>query len=362
MRNDTDRPALLLTPGPLTTSAATRAALGRDWGSRHADFVALTARLRARLADLCDAAASHVAVPIQGSGTSGVEAAITTLVPRAGRLLVASNGAYAERIAVIAERAGRTTIVRRWPETEAVEPHAIDRALADDPAITDVALVHCETSSGILNPLEAVANVVAAHGRRLHVDAMSSLGVVPISLARAPFASLVASSNKGLEGVPGLAFAVVDRAHLAASAGVASTLTLDLQAQWQGFEAGGQWRFTPPVQVVAGLDAALDELNREGGVAARHARYCANRDTLVAGMRALGHRTLLRDDVQSPTIVTFATPDAFDFTRFYHGLARAGFVIYPGRLAEAPSFRIGCIGQVFPDDMRRLLAAVGALG
>ncbi len=361
MRNDTAPPVLLLTPGPLTTAAATRAALDRDWGSRHGDFVALTARVRARLAALCDAEPSHVAVPVQGSGTSGVEAAITTLVPRRGKLLVASNGAYGERIAAIAQRAGRETVVRRWPETEPVAPDAIARALDDDRAITDVALVHCETSSGILNPLEAVAEAVAARGRRLHVDAMSSIGVVPISLAAAPFASLAASSNKGLEGVPGLAFVLADRAQLAASEGAASTLTLDLHAQWRGFENGGQWRFTPPVQVVAALDAALDALDREGGVAARHARYRANRDVLVAGMRALGHRTLLDDDVQSPTIVTFAAPDMFDFPRLYDGLARAGFVIYPGKLAEAPSFRIGCIGQVFPDDMRRLIDAVRAL-
>jgi 2-aminoethylphosphonate-pyruvate transaminase len=191
---------------------------------------------------------------------------------------------------------------------------------------------------------------------------MSSFGAVPIDLGRTRAVSLIASSNKGLEGVPGLGFVIAERAHLAASEGVASTLSLDLHAQWRGFEANGQWRFTPPVQVVAALDAALDALEAEGGVKARHARYRANRDVLVAGMRALGHRALLDDAVQAPVIVTFEAPAGFAFEPFYQGLAAQGFVIYPGKLAEAPSFRIGCIGQVFPDDMRRLVEAVRTLG
>ena len=348
----------LLTPGPLTTSASVRAALGRDWGSRHADFLALTARLRHRLAALVAAADTHVTVPVQGSGTFAVEAAITTLVPRDGKLLVPSNGAYAERIAAIAERAGRRVVLRRVAETAPIAPSAVADWLAGDSDITDVALVHCETSSGMLNPLETVGAVVAAAGRRLHVDAMSSFGAIPIEVPRTPMACLIASSNKGLEGVPGLGFVLAERAHLAAAAGTASTLSLDLHAQWQGFERSGEWRFTPPVQVVAGLDAAVDALEAEGGVAARHARYAQNRRILVDGLRELGYRTLLPDALQAPVIVTFEAPAGFDFARFYDGLAARGFVIYPGKLAEAPSFRIGCIGQVFAPDMHRLVEAV----
>ena len=352
----------LLTPGPLTTSDRTRAALGRDWGSRHGDFVELSERVRRRLVSLAGAAATHEAIPVQGSGTFAVEAAVTTLVPREGRLLVASNGGYAERIVVIARIAGRQVTVLTVPEEQPVTPEAVAAAIEADPAITDVAVVHCETSSGMLNPLAAIARVVRARGRRLHVDAMSAFGTIPIDAAEIAFASLAASSNKGLEGVPGLAFVLAERTHLAASAGQASTLSLDLHAQWRGLSANGQWRFTPPVQVVAALDAALDQLDEEGGVAARNARYRENREVLVGGMRELGYDTLLPDAWQSPVIVTFLTGEKFDFGRLYDGLAARGYVIYPGRLATAPSFRIGCIGQVFADDMRAVVAAVAAIG
>ncbi len=283
---------LLLTPGPLTTSARTRAAMDRDWGSRDRAFIEMSEAVRARLAALAGVSATHAAVPIQGSGTTAVEAAVQTLVPREGKLLVLVNGAYGRRIAEIARRAGRALAVLDAPEDEAIPPDAVARALDADLAITDVALVHCETTSGLLNPLEEIAAVAQAHGRRLLVDAMSSFGAVPINGARVPFAALVGSANKGLEGVPGLAFAIADAAHLAACEGNAASLTLDLHAQWRGFEANGQWRFTPPIQVVAALSAALDQLQEEGGIAARHARYRRNCDVLVQGMRGFGFETL----------------------------------------------------------------------
>ena len=276
----------LLTPGPLTTSARTRAALDRDWGSRHADFLALSERVRRRLVGIVGAAATHEAIPVQGSGTFAVEAAITTLVPRDGRLLVASNGAYAQRIAAIARIAGRAVVMLELPEEEPVTAAAVDRAMAADAGITDVAAVHCETSSGMLNPVAAVARVVRARGRRLHVDAMSAFGAIPIAAAEIPFCSLVASSNKGLEGVPGLAFVLAEREHLAASAGCASTLSLDLHAQWRGLGADGQWRFTPPVQVVAALDAALERAR--GGRRGRRPACAVSGELRGAGGRHAG--------------------------------------------------------------------------
>ncbi len=353
---------LLLTPGPLTTSLRTRQALDRDWGSRDEDFVALSEALRARLAGIAGVAGTHVAIPMQGSGTFAVEAAIQTLVPRDATLLVLVNGAYGRRIAEIARRADRRIVTLVRPEDRAIESAGVAEALAADPSITDVALVHCETTSGLLNPLAEIAATVRAAGRRLLVDAMSSFGAVPIDGRATPFTALIASSNKALEGVPGLGFVLAERTHLHECEPNATSLSLDLFAQWRGFESGGQWRFTPPVQVVAALSAALDQLDVEGGVGARHDRYTRNCALLVRRMRACGFETYLAPALQAPVIVTFRVPGdgRFRFEAFYDFLHARGIVIYPGKLTEAPSFRIGCIGAIDEVDMARAMDAVEA--
>ena len=360
MSADDDEP-LLLTPGPLTTSKTVRAAMLRDWGSRDPAFIAMTGRVRARLAALAGAGETHVAVPMQGSGTFAVEATIGTMVPRDGKILVLVNGEYGRRIVRIAEILGRAHTMLETDEDTPPTGAEVARALAADPGLTHVVLVHCETTSGILNPLEEIAEVVARAGRALIVDAMSSFAILPIDARRVRFQALAASSNKGIEGTPGLGFAVIERGALAASAGNAASLSLDLADQQKGFEANGQWRFTPPTHVVAALDRALDELEEEGGLEARFARYRANCDILVSGMRALGFRTFLSDNLQAPTIVTFHMPrDAnWDFATFYAAMRARGFVIYPGKLTKKDSFRIGCMGRLSSADMRRAVTAVG---
>ncbi len=361
MRTTNETRPLLLTPGPLTTSAATRAALGRDWGSRDADFIALTGRLRARLAALAGGTDAHEAVLLAGSGTTAVEAALQSLVPRDGRVLLLVNGAYGRRMAEILLRLGRDHVVREWAEDEAVEAAVVDAMLAADGGITDVAVVHCETTSGLLNPVEAVASVVAGHRRRLLLDAMSSFGALPVEAARLGLTAVMASSNKGLEGVPGIAFVLAEREHLATCEGNAISLSLDLWAQAEGFRRNGQWRFTPPVQVAAALDAALDQLDAEGGVTARGVRYRRLHARLVEGMAALGFETYLPPALQAPIIVTFRDPGPpFDFAALYDALAADGIVLYPGKLTRAPSFRIGCIGAIEEHDIARALAAIGA--
>jgi 2-aminoethylphosphonate-pyruvate transaminase len=349
---------LLLTPGPLTTDPAVRHAMLDDWGSRDPAFIALTAELRQRLLDVANGGASHVAVPIQGSGTYVLEAAAVTLLARGDRLLVLINGAYGERMAAIAARLGHTVETMRWDESVPVDPAAVAARLAGDPAITHVAVVHVETTTGLLNPLAAVAQVVADAGRLLIVDAMASFGALPIDLVTLPAASILASSNKCLEGTPGLGFALVDRAVLATCESRSASMSLDLHAQWQGFEANGQWRFTPPVQVVAALVEALRRLEAEGGSSARLARYTANFETLMAAADTLGLELYLDRAVQAPIIVTFRSPPRFVFELFYRALAEAGFVIYPGKLTRGDSFRIGCIGAVGPGDFDRLAAAL----
>ncbi|WP_158744174.1 2-aminoethylphosphonate--pyruvate transaminase [Acidisphaera sp. L21] len=355
-------PLLLLTPGPLTTSDATRAALARDWGSRETDFIAMSEGVRARLVALAGVADTHVAVPLPGSGTHAVEAVVQTLVPRDGKLLVLVNGAYGHRMVAMARRLGRQVALLEAPEDQPIAPAAVAAALSADPAVTDVALVHCETTSGLLNPLEAVAAVVQAANRRFIIDAMSSFGAIPIDGAALQFSALVGSANKGLEGVPGLSYAIAEKTHLAASAGNASSVSLDLHDQWRGFESNRQWRFTPPVQVVAALAAALDQLAAEGGIAARHARYSRNCDVLLDGMQALGFVLFLPRALQAPVITTWHIPPGgwFQFDQFYEFLHQRGVIIYPGKLTAQPSFRIGCIGAIGPDDLARAMAEIGA--
>ncbi len=354
---------VLLTPGPLTTRPETRAAMNRDWGSRDADFIALTARVRERLLAIANAGADFACVPLQGSGTFAVEAQLGSLVPQEGRLLVLVGGAYGRRKVEICRRAGRAHAVLETDEAVPPGAAAVAERLGREPDITDVAMVHCETTTGILNPLDDIAAAVSAAGRRLHVDAMSSFGGIPVDLGRVPLASLAASANKCLESVPGVGFVIAQTDHLDACKGNAHALSLDLQAQWAGLEANGQWRFTPPTQVLAALDAALDALDAEGGVAGRFARYWENCRTLVDGMRGLGFETLLDDAVQAPIIVTFRAPadPAWDFRGFYDRLAARGFVIYPGKLAQAESFRVGCIGAFRADTVARFVDAAEAV-
>ena len=353
---------ILLTPGPLTTAIETRRAMLRDWGSRDPAFIALTAELRRRLLAVAGGEGSHVAVPLQGSGTFIVEAAIATLLAPGDKLLVLINGAYGERMVTIAQRMGRAVEAIRWAEDEAVEPGRVAEALRADPSITHVALVHCETTTGILNPLPEIAAVVAAAGRAFLLDAMSSFGALEIDLGRVPVTAVLASSNKCLEGVPGIGFALIRPEALEGAAGNSPSLSFDLHAQWKGFEKDGQWRFTPPVQVVAALVEALRRLEAEGGPAARRRRYQENFDTLWAGMRRLGFALFLEEALQAPIIATFRMPadGGLAFRPFYDALAEQGFLIYPGKLTQAESFRIGCIGALDRRDFERLLSAVAA--
>ncbi|WP_417420910.1 2-aminoethylphosphonate--pyruvate transaminase [Halomonas sp.] len=351
----------LLTPGPLTTSAATKQAMLQDWGSWDHDFNQVMADVRAQLLAMAEAQDTEYAcVPMQGSGTFAVESALACATDPNGSVLVVMNGAYGKRAAHILDILGRTCVVLDKGDYLPPQPEEIAVLLQQNPRITDVFLVHCETSSGILNPLEAIAEVVHAHGKTLIVDAMSSFGGVPISLAKTPIDVLISSANKCIEGVPGFGFVIIRRALLEAGKGRAHSLSLDLHAQWEYMERTGQWRFTPPTHTVVAFQAALAQHHEEGSVAGRCARYTHNRDVLVAGMRALGFSTLLENRWLSPIITTFLSPNdpAFEFSAFYAALKARGFLIYPGKLTEVESFRIGCIGQLNADVIEDLLMAI----
>jgi len=349
----------LLTPGPLTTAESTKRAMLHDWGSRDSAFIAMTARVRRRLVEIAGGG-DLVAVPLQGSGTFVVEAALGTFVPRTGKVLILVNGAYGTRMARICQVMGRAHATLETPEDVPPAPAAVDSALAADPAITHVAVVHCETTSGILNPVCGVAEVVAARGRRLLLDAMSAFGALPVDMGTLGCDAVMASSNKCLEGVPGIGFIVARGAALAECEGNAHSVSLDLHDQWRYVERTGQWRFTAPTHVLAALDHALELFVAEGGVAGRGARYARNCRVLVDGLRALGFETLLPDHLQAPIIVTVRTPadPRFRFETFYEALSRRGYVIYPGKLTVADSFRVGCIGRLGEAEMRGALGAM----
>jgi len=357
-----DRDHILLTPGPLTTTLRTKLAMLRDWGSWDADFNAVTAGVRERLLDVVQGHDTHVVVPLQGSGTFSVEAAVATLVPRDGHVLVPDNGAYCKRAAKLSQMMGRRVSVLPVAEETPISAAAVDARLAEDPSITHVILIHCETGTGVENPLAEVAAVCERAGRGLIVDAMSSFAALPIDARRVRFDALVAASGKCLEGVPGMGFVFIRKAVLDACAGRSQSLAMDLHDQHVYMERTGQWRFTPPTHVVVALSEAITQFVEEGGQPARLARYTDNCRTLVDGMAALGLKPFLAPEVQAPIIVTFHAPDhpAYDFKRFYAGAKARGFMLYPGKLTQVETFRVGCIGAIARNEMQQAVGAVAA--
>ncbi len=350
----------LLTPGPLTTSLSVKQAMLHDWGSRDAAFIRINGEMRSRLVALINGEGQFTTVPMQGSGTFAVEAMLATFVGPKDKLLILINGAYGKRMAKICDYAKRAYSVLEWAEDQPVNPQQVAEALAKDAAITHVAVVHCETTSGVLNPIAQVGDVVAKAGRRLLIDSMSAFGALPVDSREITFDAVAASSNKCIEGVPGLGFVLCRESALKTCKGNAHALVLDLHDQWQVIENTKQYRFTPPIHCIVAFHQAMTEHAEEGGVAGRGARYRANCKILIDGMRGLGFETLLPDHLQAPIIVTFHMPadPKFDFQVFYDKLRDRNYVIYPGKLTVADSFRIGCIGRLGAAEMKGALEAI----
>ncbi|MES3013934.1 MAG: 2-aminoethylphosphonate--pyruvate transaminase [Pseudomonadota bacterium] len=359
---------ILLTPGPLTTSDRTREAMLRDWGSWDVDFNQITARIRQQVLRIVQGVGTHECVPLQGSGTFSVEAAIGTIVPRDGHVLVPNNGAYCQRIVKICKVLGRKVTTLDYTEAQQVQAADVDRVLAADPTITHVALVHCETGTGVLNPLHEIAVVTAKRGRGLIIDAMSSFGALDIDARQTPFDAVVAASGKCLEGVPGMGFVIIKRSTLEKCEGNCHSLAMDLYDQWVYMEKTTQWRFTPPTHVVAALDQAIAQYVEEGGLEARGARYARNCKGLVDGLAGLGLRPFLDASIQAPIIVTFHAPDHpnYNFKVFYQEVKKRGYILYPGKLTQVETFRVGCMGHFgeagIPGAVAAVAETLGAMG
>lgn len=358
---DADIPYLLLTPGPLTTSRTVRQAMLADYSTWDADYNVIVQRVRQGIVRLATELPGYTCTLIQGSGTFAVEATIGSVVPPGGKMVIVSNGAYGKRMVEIAARLRIDHLEVEHGETD---PPAVDRIgaiLAADPAVTHVAMAHCETTTGMLNPAEEVGRLTREHGRKYILDAMSSFAGVPMTMESVAADFLISSANKCVQGVPGFAFVVARRSEMESIRGWARSLSLDLWDQWQEMEAkGGKWRYTSPTHVVCAFAQALAELEEEGGVEARHRRYCENQRRLAEGMEAIGFRPLLPRRWQSPIITSFYNPSDpnHSFEVFYDKLKARRFVIYPGKVSQADCFRIGTIGHVFPDDIDQLLAAI----
>ena len=352
---------ILFTPGPLTTSPTVKQAMLRDLGSRDVEFIGLVKDIRHKLVELGQVGPDdYTAVLLQGSGTFGLEAVVSSTVPPDGKLLVIINGAYGKRLAGITSVLNIDTATLEYPENTTPDLRQIEETLKADSKITNVSVVHCETTTGIINPIREIGEIVAQSGARYFVDAMSSFGAVPVNLAECGIDYLVSSANKCIEGVPGFSFVLCKLNSLEETAGYARSVSFDLLAQHKGFERNGQFRFTPPTHALVAFRQALAELEAEGGVLGRAERYRRNYETLIVGMRRMGFTEYLKSEDQGYIITSFLYPDdpSFSFEKFYESLNQRDYVIYPGKVSDADCFRIGNIGRIFEADVKALLAAI----
>jgi 2-aminoethylphosphonate-pyruvate transaminase len=350
----------LLTPGPLTTSLSTKEAMLHDWGSRDINFIELNRDIRQSLIALINGQNVFECVPMQGSGTFAVEAMIGSLTNTKSKILILINGAYGQRMKKICSYMSRNCISYTVAEHEIHDCNKIENIIDDNKDLTHIFAVYCETTSGILNPIQTIADLAKKKERSLFIDAMSAFGALPLDVNKIHFDAVAASANKCLEGVPGVGFILIRKTVLELAKNNAHSLSLDLFDQWQAMEANAQWRFTPPTHVLAAFHQALKEHLKEGGVIGRYQRYKENCKIICEGMTAMGFKRLLPDELQAPIIITFIQPDHpnFKFKKFYDALSEKGYLIYPGKLTVADTFRIGCIGHLTSKDMHEVLDVV----
>ncbi|GEN88414.1 2-aminoethylphosphonate--pyruvate transaminase [Oceanobacillus sojae] len=346
----------LLTPGPLTTTAAVKEEMLFDRCTWDQDYKKITQKIRAQLLDLAKASPEdYTAVLMQGSGTFTVESVMTTAISKKEKALIITNGTYGERIVEMADYIGLN--YKHYSVAYNAYPDELELRyiLENDSAITHLVMVHCETTTGILNPVEMISRLAKAYQKTLIVDAMSSFGGVEMDIPDLGIDYLISSANKCIQGVPGFGFVIARLNKLQACEGNASSLSLDLYDQWKTMNKDGKWRYTSPTHVVAAFSKAIDELIAEGGIPARFQRYQRNNQLLREGLEKLGFRAYITNKRQSPIITTFLFPeDTFVFEDFYHYVKERGFVLYPGKLTEIDTFRIGNIGEVYEEDIERL--------
>ena len=349
----------LLTPGPLTTTDTVKQEMMVDHCTWDNDYKIITQQIRSELLEIAHVSPEeYTAVLMQGSGTFGVESALISSVGRDGKVLILSNGAYGERQEDIAVHAGLKYRIEKFPYYEVPDADVVAKILDEDPEITHVSMVHSETTSGILNDIESVTRVVKAKGRVMIVDAMSSFGGVDIQVGELGIDFIISSANKCIQGVPGFSFIIGKLSEVEKCKGKSCSLSLDLYDQWKGMDGDGKWRFTSPTHVVLAFAQALKEFKEEGGIEARNKRYTDNNHLLIQEMKKLGYRTYIDEALQGPIITTFFYPDECNYTfkEMYEFIKERGYAIYPGKVTEAETFRIGNIGEIYQEDIEKLIA------
>lgn len=349
----------LLTPGPLTTTDTVKQKMMFDHCTWDDDYKKITLEIREQLLDLAHAdSATYTVVLMQGSGTFGVESVLSSIIGENEKLLIAENGAYGERMEAIAKHNRIPYVIYNEHYNQVPSAKKIKKMLKEDPDITHVSMVHSETTSGILNDIEAVAQVVKESGKTFIVDAMSSFGGVDIDVPGMGIDFIISSANKCIQGVPGFSFIICKKDKLEESRGKARSLSLDLYDQWTTMEADGKWRFTSPTHVVLAFARALKELEEEGGIPARAKRYLDNNQLLIRKMKELGFRPYISSEHQGPIITTFFYPDNcnFSFQEMYDYIKERGYAIYPGKVTEADTFRIGNIGEIYEEDILKVVS------
>lgn len=347
----------LLTPGPLTTTDTVKEEMMFDHCTWDDDYKKITQNIRTELLDLAHVSEQdYTVVLMQGSGTFGVESVLTSVIGEEDKLLIAANGAYGERMGDIAEHARITYEIYNQEYDKVPDAEEIKKILQNNPEITHVSMVHSETTSGILNDIESVAKVVKEAGKTLIIDAMSSFGGVDIDVYGLGIDFLVSSANKCIQGVPGFSFIIANRKKLMESKGKARSLSLDLYDQWETMEKDGKWRFTSPTHVVLAFAKALEEMKAEGGIEGRSRRYAQNNHLLISRMKELGIEPYITGQHQGPIITTFFYPEhsEFSFQEMYDYIKARGYAIYPGKVTEADTFRIGNIGEIYEADINKL--------
>lgn len=346
----------LLTPGPLTTTEAVKKEMLFDRCTWDDEYKSITQKIRKELLDIGNVnEEDYTAVLMQGSGTFAVESVITSTVGEKDKLLIIANGAYGERIGQIAEHISLNHVIYNNEYDEHPDMDKVKEILDKDTEITHIAMVHCETTTGILNPIEDLSVIAKEYNKTLIIDAMSSFGGIPIDIKALGIDYLISSANKCIQGVPGFGFVIAKKEKLEKCKGISRSLSLDLYDQYKGMEKDGKWRFTSPTHVVAAFSKALDELKEEGGVEGRYNRYKNNNLVLRKKLKKIGIESYIEEEKQSPIITTFAFPtDAFSFNEFYSFIKERGFVIYPGKLTDIDTFRIGNIGEIYEEDINKL--------
>ncbi len=352
----------LFTPGPLNTKLSIKESMLHDMGSRDKEFISIVKEIREELLLLAGVTKEdgYDTVLMQGSGTFGVESVISTAIPKDGHLLLITNGAYGDRIGEMAKVYNIRTTILSYRENLVPPAYDLEEALKTQESITHVAIIHCETTTGIFNDIESIGRVAHKYKKIFIVDAMSSFGAVPIDFKALDIDFLISSSNKCIEGVPGFSFVIFKKISLEDCKGNARTVSLDLYGQWIYMKESNSFRYTPPIQTILAFHKALRSLDEEGGISARSARYQQNYNRLIEGTEALGLKTYLDKKDQGYIITSFLFPDHpnFDFTLFYEKLHERGQVIYQGKLSDTNCFRIGNIGQLFIEDINRLVEAI----